>query len=75
MWRWVSEHLQHVFWGHSVVSYHKPFNTLRSKLVRPKDKTPPEEECELVYRVECRVCHKQYIGKTENPRQEFQVTY
>ena len=35
----VLEHLQHVFWTHMVSSYHKPFNTLRSQLVKSKDKT------------------------------------
>ena len=48
-----------------MTSYHKPFNTLRSQLVRPKDKTPLEKQCGLVYKVECGMCHKQYIGKTE----------
>ena len=28
--------------------------------VRPKDKTPLEKQCGLVYKVECGVCHKQY---------------
>ena len=41
------------FWAHDVVSYHKPFNILRSQLVRPKDKTPLEKQCG--------VCQKQYM--------------
>ena len=54
-----------MFWAHGVASYHKLLNTLRSQLVRPKDKTPLEKQCGLVYKVECGVCHKQYTWETE----------
>ena len=46
----------------SVGSYNKPFNTLISQVVRPKDKTPLKRQCGLVYKVECGECHKQYNG-------------
>ena len=47
----ISENLQTVFRSHRVPSYHKPFNTLRSLLVRPKDKTQKEKQCGVVYSV------------------------
>ena len=43
-----------------VASYHKPFNTLRSQLVKLKDKTPLEKWCGLVYKVECGVSYTVY---------------
>ena len=62
---WVSECLQCVFQAQGVASYHKPFNTLRFQLVRPKNKILLEKQYGLVYKVECGVCHKQYIRETE----------
>ena len=41
------------------------FTTLRSQLVSTKDKTTLEKHCGLVYKVECGVCHKQYVGEIE----------
>ena len=52
------------FQAHSMASYHQSFNTVRSQLVRPKDKTPLVKQCGLVYEG-CGVCHKQYIRETE----------
>ena len=54
-----------MFWAHSVSSYNKPFNTLRSWLLRPTDKNHLEKQCRLSYKVECVVCHKQYNEETE----------
>ena len=54
-----------MFQAHSVASYHKPFNTPRSQLVRSKNKTPLKKQCGVLYMVECGVCHTQCIGKTE----------
>ena len=39
----LSEQLQRVFKSHGVASYHKPFNTIKSLLVRPKDKSKIEK--------------------------------
>ncbi len=59
-----SEKLHRIFKSHGVPSYHKPFNTLKSLLVHPKDKTPKEKQCGLVYSAKCKICDKKYIGET-----------
>ncbi len=44
-----SEKLQRIFKSHGIPSYHKPFNTLKSLLVKPKDQTKKEKQCGIVY--------------------------
>ena len=60
----LSEELQRVFKSHGVPTYHKPFNTLRSLLVRPKDKSKKEKQCGLLYSVKFKECNKEYVGET-----------
>ena len=60
----LSENLQRLFRSYNIPSYHKPFNTIHSLLVKPKDKTPKESLCGLVYHIQCRDCHHNYIGET-----------
>ena len=55
----LSEQLQRVFKSHGVSSYHKPFNTLRSLLVSPKDMSKKEEQCGVVYSVNCSECDQE----------------
>ncbi|KAI8500874.1 hypothetical protein Bbelb_216920 [Branchiostoma belcheri] len=49
----------------------KPTNTLKQLLVAPKDKTPKEEKCSVVYCIPCQgttrqgTCEESYIGETE----------
>jgi len=48
--------------------YHKPANTLRSKLVHPKDKTPTEHQCGTIYHITCDNDHGHtYIGESKRP--------
>ena len=60
----LSENLQRLFHTNNIGTYHKPFNTLRSLLVKPKDATPLEQQCGLVYHIKCQNCHHNYIGET-----------
>ena len=62
--RGTSEKLARVFKKHGVRTYHKPVNTLRSLLVKPKDKTPIEKKCGVVYHITCDTCDQTYIGET-----------
>ena len=43
----------------------RPYNTIRSKLVHPKDKIPKEETSGVVYHIQCEGCHSTYMGETE----------
>ena len=43
----------------------KPFNSIRSRLVHPKDKIPMEGKAGLVYLIECGDCNAKYVGETE----------
>ena len=50
--RGTSEKLARIFKKHGVTTYHKPTNTIRSiLLVNPKDKTPIEKKCRVVYHI------------------------
>ena len=60
----LSEQLQRVCKFYGIPSYHKPFNTLRSLLVNPKDKAKKEKRCRVVYKVTCSACDEEYIGET-----------
>ena len=60
----LSEELQRIFKDHGVATYHKPGNTLRSILVKPKDKSNTAQICNCVYNITCKDCQKHYIGET-----------
>ena len=60
----MSEPLQRVFRAHGVNMYHKPVNTIRQQLVRPKDKLDKNKKCGTIYQVDCEQCEATYIGET-----------
>ena len=62
--RGLSEQLTNIFRNHGVWTYHKPFNTIRSMVINPKDKTPDLKKCGVIYEIPCADCHEKYIGKT-----------
>jgi len=49
---------------HKRLSFHKPFNTIRNLLVRPKDKNDPKKTCGIIYNISCPSCKETYIGET-----------
>jgi len=49
---------------HNVPVAMKPYKTLKSVLVHPKDKQEKEDLTECVYKVPCANCDKTYIGET-----------
>ena len=53
-----------MFRNHGVAVYHKPFNSLRSLLVKPKDKQKKENKCGTIYHVSCGTCDDFYVGET-----------
>jgi len=60
----VTEKVQRIFGKYEVNSYLKPYNTLKSLLVRPKDKPQKEKMCGVVYQLECQDCSSRYVGET-----------
>ena len=60
----LSEYLSRVFGTQDIRTYHNPYNTLRSILVHPKDRTPTEKKTGVVYDITCNDCGEHYIGET-----------
>ena len=43
----------------------KPYNTIQSRLVHPKDKVSKDERAGVVYQIQCSDCDAAYIGEIE----------
>ena len=43
----------------------RPTNTIRQKLVHPKDKLDKMEQAGVVYKIQCNDCQASYVGETE----------
>ncbi|XP_072051644.1 uncharacterized protein [Amphiura filiformis] len=65
----VSEKLKRIFGQHQIPVSLKPCNTLRQKLVHPKDKIPQRKQSNIVYAINCQDsdCENYYIGETKQP--------
>ena len=48
-----------------VAVHMKPYNTIRSQLVHPKDKVLTQDKTGTVYRIQCDDCPAAYVGETE----------
>ena len=59
-----SEQLSRIFKTHGIPTYCKPTTTLRQLLVKPKDQTPKEKQCSVIYNIQCNSCQAEYIGET-----------
>ncbi|XP_072033211.1 uncharacterized protein [Amphiura filiformis] len=65
----VSEKLKRIFGKHNIPVSLKPGNTLRQKLVHPKDKPPRNKQSNIVYAIQCKDsdCEDSYIGESKQP--------
>ena len=63
----VAEKLKRVYGQYNIPVYFKPGNTLRQKLVHPKDKTPHHKQSNVIYAIQCSQedCSESYIGETK----------
>ena len=61
----VSDSIARVIRKAGVQVHLKPFNTIRSRLVHPKDKITKEEMAGVVYHIKCGECDSNYVGETE----------
>ena len=61
----VSEALVRKMRKAGVTAHVRPQNTIRSHLVRPKDKEDNIKRCGVVYSITCEDCDTEYIGETE----------
>ena len=60
----VSEAVARIVRKHKVPVAMKPYKTLKTVLVHPKDKQEKEDLTECVYKVPCANCDKTYISET-----------
>jgi len=60
----VSEAVARIMRKHNVPVAMKPYKTLKTVLVHPKDKEEKEDLTECVYKVPCANCDKTYVGET-----------
>ena len=59
----VSEAVARIMRKHNVPVAMKPYKTLKTVLVHPKDKEEKEDLTECVYKVPCANCDKTYVGE------------
>ena len=62
--RGVTERIQRAMRKHHISTPVRPHTKMRQMLVHPKDQTPPEKKCDVIYEIPCQTCRKTYIGET-----------
>ena len=60
----MSERLNRIFRKHNTKVASKPERTIRYILVKPKDRTPQDQQCGAIYKIQCSDCDAFYIGET-----------
>jgi len=60
----LSEAVTRAYRRRGISSAMKPFQTIRSLLVHPKNKRRHQDACECVYKIPCKNCDKTYIEET-----------
>ena len=63
----ISERLSRAFKRHGAILFHKPSNSIKSRLTKVKDKTQEGKRCGTVYHIKCGDCAQNYIGETARP--------
>lgn len=73
----VKETFRRIFFSKYNTPVHlKPKNTVKQKLVHPKDKTPWQKLSNVVYAVQCSEdCNYLYIGETKQPLHRHMAQY
>ena len=61
------DRLKRVYKKYNIALHSKPLYNIRQAFITPKDKLPADEKQEVVYSVNCAMCEKEYVGKTERP--------
>ena len=60
----LSEAVCRVYKRHGIPTAMRPFQSIHSLLMHPKDRHRPQDICECVYKIPCKNCYKTYIGET-----------
>ena len=64
----VSESIRRALAPLNIRTAFKPHRKLRDLISKPKDYTPPESQCGVVYKLNCLDCDASYIGETGRRR-------
>ena len=56
--------IQNIFRKRGIQVHHTPRNTIRRKLVHPKDKETIDQKNGIIYCIKCKGCDQIYIGET-----------
>ncbi len=60
----ISEAVAHVLKPYGVGVAHRPAGTIRSRLMRIKDRVDPSKQSSIIFRAHCKDCSSNYTGQT-----------